>query len=360
MSLAKLLPALLPAALLLGQTSVNAADLDGAKLFKDKTCWSCHGKDAKTPIIPTYPKIAGQNADYALQQMQDIKSGARSNGQSVAMKAVMYLVSDEEMKAIASWLATLDSSGTGAAAAAPAAKVAAPVAAAAATAAANPHAAGDKPEGWNDNFADKDSEQFQAMNLPADKENGIEVYEVCSACHLLEGWGMPDGTFPQLAGQHRSVLVKQLADIRALNRDNPTMYPFAKEESIGGVQAMADVTDYIEKLPMNPDNGVGAGDNLALGEKLYKDNCVKCHGDNGQGDPVKYYPRIHGQHYNYMLRQFEWIRDGKRRNANPDMVKQIKGFSDADMKAVIDYTARLKPSKEMLAPSKDWQNPDYD
>lgn len=78
---------------------------DGAALYKDKTCWSCHGKDAKTPLVPTYPKLAGQNAEYALAQMKDIKSGARSNGQSAAMKGVMHLVNDDEMKAIAEWLA---------------------------------------------------------------------------------------------------------------------------------------------------------------------------------------------------------------------------------------------------------------
>ena len=73
-------------------------------LYKDKTCWSCHSKD-KTPLVPTYPKLAGQNAEYALAQMKDIKTGARSNGQSAAMKGVMHLVNDDEMKAIAEWLA---------------------------------------------------------------------------------------------------------------------------------------------------------------------------------------------------------------------------------------------------------------
>ncbi|MCP4696599.1 MAG: c-type cytochrome [Gammaproteobacteria bacterium] len=213
---------------------------------------------------------------------------------------------------------------------------------------------------WNENLADKKSEQFQAMHLPADRKNGIAVYEACSVCHLTEGWGMKDGTFPQIAGQHRSVLLKQLADIRALNRDNPTMYPFAKSESIGGTQSMADVTDYIAKLPMNPANGIGPGTNLKHGKKLYKANCVRCHGENGEGDSEKYYPRIHGQHYKYMLRQFAWIRDRKRRNANPDMVRQIAGFNDNDIIAVIDYVSRLKPPGEMLADSPKWQNPDYD
>lgn len=82
----------------------NAA---GAKLFKEKTCWSCHGKDANTPLLPIYPKLAGQNADYAFNQLKDIKSGKRSNGQSVAMKGIMMLVNEDEMREIANWLATL-------------------------------------------------------------------------------------------------------------------------------------------------------------------------------------------------------------------------------------------------------------
>ncbi|RLW67438.1 MAG: cytochrome C, partial [gamma proteobacterium symbiont of Stewartia floridana] len=50
----------------------------------------------------------------------------------------------------------------------------------------------------------------------------------------------------------------------------------------------------------------------------------------------------------------------KRRNANPEMVEQIKNFSDKDMQMVINYVSRLQVPKELLAPSKDWQNPDYD
>ncbi len=80
---------------------------DGAALYQSKTCWSCHGKDANTPILPIYPKLAGQNADYAYNQMSDIKSGVRANGQSAAMKGVMSLVNEDEMREIANWLASL-------------------------------------------------------------------------------------------------------------------------------------------------------------------------------------------------------------------------------------------------------------
>ncbi len=207
-------------------------------------------------------------------------------------------------------------------------------------------------------------EREEALDLEPDLENGLDVYEVCSGCHLPEGWGKAEGTFPQLAGQHTEVLIKQLADIREGNRDNPTMYPFALPRAIGDAQALADVVAYIEKLPMNPENGRGPWEagtaEFELGKTLYADNCVQCHAENGEGKAEEYFPRIQGQHYEYMLRQFEWIRDGKRRNANPDMVEQIKAFSDKDMQAVINYVSRQQVPKEDLAPSADWTNPDFD
>ena len=85
----------------------GGAMADGAALFKTKTCIACHGADGKAPILPTYPKLAGQNEQYLLAQMKDIKSGARNNGQTAAMKGVMHLVSDDEMAQIAQWLAGL-------------------------------------------------------------------------------------------------------------------------------------------------------------------------------------------------------------------------------------------------------------
>lgn len=201
-------------------------------------------------------------------------------------------------------------------------------------------------------------ERDEALTLKPDLANGRDVYEVCSACHLPEGWGQADGTFPQLAGQHRTVIVKQLADIRDGHRDNPTMYPFALPSEIGGVQSIADVSEYIATLKMNPQNGQGKGDDLALGAKLYADNCVRCHGANGEGDAAKYYPRIHAQHYEYLVRQYRWIKEGKRRNSNPEMVEQIKNFSEKDTLAVLDYVSRLKPPADLVAPVG-WKNPDF-
>ena len=81
--------------------------LDGAQLFMQRTCFACHGKDAKTPVLPEYPRLAGQGAIYAERQMKDIKSGARSNGNTAAMKGIMPLVTDEEIHALAQYISTL-------------------------------------------------------------------------------------------------------------------------------------------------------------------------------------------------------------------------------------------------------------
>lgn len=99
--------AMLAGAAVLSLGLIGNAAADGATLYNSKTCFACHGADGKTPIMPIYPKLAGQNADYALNQMLDIKSGKRANGQSAAMKAVMAMVSDSEVKEIAEWLSTL-------------------------------------------------------------------------------------------------------------------------------------------------------------------------------------------------------------------------------------------------------------
>lgn len=189
---------------------------------------------------------------------------------------------------------------------------------------------------WNEAAGEK----IEALELTGDLENGEEAYEVCSACHLPNGAGRPDGTFPQLAGQHTTVLIKQIADIREGLRDNPIMYPFAV--TLTDPQELADVAAYIETLAIPTDNGRGPGTNLEKGKELYDANCVECHLQHGEGDRAKFYPVLAGQHYKYMLRQVTDIRDGRRRNANPDMVKIVKKYSDEELDAVVDYMSRLE------------------
>ncbi|MCZ4306323.1 c-type cytochrome [Zoogloeaceae bacterium G21618-S1] len=193
---------------------------------------------------------------------------------------------------------------------------------------------------WNAEGGEKN----EALTLKGDIKHGKEVYEICGACHLPSGAGRPDGTFPQLAGQHSTVLIKQMADIRAGLRDNPTMYPFAA--TMTDAQDLADVSAYINSLCIPTDHGgYEEADKMlqiAKGRTLYKKECANCHGDHGQGEKEKFYPVIAGQHYKYLLRQMTHIRDGERRNANPDMVKIIKKYDDAQLVAISAYQASLK------------------
>ena len=92
---------------LAGLVAQSAIAADGAALYTSKGCMACHGAEGKAPIMPLYPKLNGQNKEYLAAQMKDIKSGARANGMSMAMKAMVANVSDEEIDAIAAYLAAV-------------------------------------------------------------------------------------------------------------------------------------------------------------------------------------------------------------------------------------------------------------
>ncbi len=207
-------------------------------------------------------------------------------------------------------------------------------------------------EGKDYTWNAQEGEKMEALKKTGRVAEGQEAYEVCGACHLPSGAGRPDGTFPQLAGQHTTVLIKQMADIRAGLRDNPTMYPFAM--SMVDPQELADASAYIQSLCIPTDHGVYEGKDtaaqVAAGKTLYEKQCVECHGKNGEGDKAKFYPVIAGQHYKYLLRQMTEIRDGHRRNANPDMVKVIKPYTNDQLVAISAYQSSLKMPGAMCKP----------
>lgn len=182
----------------------------------------------------------------------------------------------------------------------------------------------------------------RALELTPNLENGKEIYRMCGTCHMENGAGKLDGSFPVLTGQHRNVLIKQLEDIQNKNRDNPTMFPFSNPEEIGGLQGVSDVTAYIAQLKPVIAHGTGDGKDLATGKALFTQHCVQCHGDRAQGNNDAFFPKLQGQHYAYLLRQLRWIRDGYRKNGNAAMLAQIKTMSDAELSAIADYITRLK------------------
>lgn len=105
----KYAPFLISATLVLSATiSINTAQAqDGANLFATKGCLACHGADAKSPINDNIPILAGQNKGYVIQQITDIGSGARNNGQTLLMKAIASKLNEAEIEALATYLSGL-------------------------------------------------------------------------------------------------------------------------------------------------------------------------------------------------------------------------------------------------------------
>jgi cytochrome c553 len=185
-------------------------------------------------------------------------------------------------------------------------------------------------------------ERQDALARVGDVANGQRLYRTCSSCHRPGAAGVRDGTMPRLAGQHTSVLIKQLTDTRAGVRTNPIMHPYAIP--LDGPQEVADVAAYLRSLPIPSDNGKGPGTDLARGRELYRRDCARCHGENGEGDTQHFYPVLAGQHYRYVLRQLIGISQEKRGNANPEMREVVAGYSAEEMSLVSDYASRLRPT----------------
>jgi cytochrome c553 len=189
----------------------------------------------------------------------------------------------------------------------------------------------------------------EVLALEGSPEAGASTWQRCAVCHGRDGAGSDDGTFPQLAGQHRSVVVKQLVDIREGRRRNAVMEPFARQ--LIDAREIADVAAYVEALPIPRDNGKGPGVDPERGARLYGRDCATCHGRRGEGDAARFVPVLAGQHYRYLLRQIRAIAGGRRQNAHPSMIERTATYSDADLQAVVDHASRLEwPERQAPAP----------
>lgn len=193
--------------------------------------------------------------------------------------------------------------------------------------------------GWNDPYPEK----TETLARNGDVTRGESAFVICQGCHRVGALGRADGSYPRLAGQHATVLIKQLTDVRSGRRNNPKMLPFADHQSLS-TQDIADIAAYLQQLPVPANQGQGPGENLVSGQKLYESACLSCHGARGEGDAGKFYPRLSGQHYRYLLREGRMIRDHERRNGNPEMAEAIRRYSDDDIAAVADYISRLPVS----------------
>lgn len=84
----------------------TALAVNGAWDREIPACFKCHGASG-VGVAPSFPPLAGQHASYTAQQLQDWKSGKRKNDPIGLMKAVADRLSDDDIRAVSEYLATL-------------------------------------------------------------------------------------------------------------------------------------------------------------------------------------------------------------------------------------------------------------
>jgi cytochrome c553 len=199
-------------------------------------------------------------------------------------------------------------------------------------------------------FATARQELTDAMHSKPNLDRGAELFRNCAVCHGPMGGGTLDGGVPRIAGQHISVLAKQLVDYRHDRRWDIRMERVADKHHLGDAQAIADVATYAHQLKVDVPPGVGDGELLTHGAHVYEQRCQSCHGPSAQGNARQMVPRIAGQHYEYLLRQIYDGADGRRPNFSPFHIRLFSGLRRDDITGLSDYLSRLNDNTERGVP----------
>lgn len=183
-----------------------------------------------------------------------------------------------------------------------------------------------------------------AAPAKADLAKGQEIAtNVCAACHTADGSrGSPAN--PILQGQHPEYLVKQLIEFKAGKRANAIMSGMAAPLSEADMKNVAAFYASKQAKPGFAKNK----DTVLLGEKIYRGGiaaknvpaCAGCHSPTGAGIPAQY-PKLSGQHGDYIELQMTNFRSGARANST-QMAMIAAKMSDKEIKAVSDYIAGLR------------------
>jgi cytochrome c553 len=196
-----------------------------------------------------------------------------------------------------------------------------------------------------------DNELRAALNAQPRSAHGARIYAKCVACHGKDGGGSTNGITPALAGQHARYLIKQIAEFRDQERFTGDVHDNAMREYIVNAQGIADVAAYLAELPPARRSVVGSGHHIARGEELFRGACESCHGEAAIGSDDLGIPVLHGQHYQYLVRQMRDIMRWHRVNTPPDLALLMRGMSTQDIEAIADYLSRLDGTQ---IASEDW------
>jgi cytochrome c553 len=188
-----------------------------------------------------------------------------------------------------------------------------------------------------------------AQEAPDAAKGKTIAAEVCAPCHNADGNSVISVN-PKLAGQNATYLVKQLTDLvkpttDKTARENPVMSGIASTLSPADRQNVA--AWFSSQAPWAAAS-VADKDAARMGQRLYQAGlpekavpaCAGCHGPAGDGLPVLY-PRIGGQHSDYVEAQLRAFRDGSRHN-NEAMGQIAFRLSDPEIKALADFVGALR------------------
>ena len=167
---------------------------------------------------------------------------------------------------------------------------------------------------------------------------------ICLACHGPQGNSIVP-TWPKLSGQHPAYIYKQLMDFKAGNRENAQMSPMAAPLT---EQEMLDLAAYYSSQTQTP----GAADPALaeLGQAIYRAGnpqsgvpaCTGCHGPAGMGVGLAKFPRVSGQHADYVKQTLTHFRDGERANDPNGMMRGVAArMTDREIAAVSQYLQGL-------------------
>jgi len=169
--------------------------------------------------------------------------------------------------------------------------------------------------------------------------------QICAACHGADG-NSPLPMNPSLAGQHPEYLFKQLNDFKSGSRNNAVMMGMVAGLSAEDMRNLA--AYYSAQKP--GESAAKDKDLVAQGRKLFRGGnlatgvaaCAGCHSPNGAGIPSQY-PRLAGQHPEYVATQLKAFRAGERANDANNMMRAVAArLTDKEIAAVAEYLSGLR------------------
>jgi len=187
-----------------------------------------------------------------------------------------------------------------------------------------------------------------AQGDPAKAEQ--TVTKICAGCHGADG-NSTIPVNPVLAGQHPEYLLKQLMNFKSqagkpAERVNPVMGGNVAQLSAA---EMGDLAAYYSSQKPKP-RAARDADLAKLGQSIYRGGvmtkgvaaCAACHSPDGAGIPAQY-PRLAGQHADYIATQLKAFRSGERANDPNSMMRMIAAkLSDKEISAVAEYITGLR------------------